>query len=139
MDLMNFIKKNKEKLIMLSGFLVVLCLGFVSGCFYSSEQVNNYDVIIEDSSQGCKDLFNSKIVNNNFNNTPQVRGDQNKIDDFILQNKTGAFVASKNSKIYHSSNCQYVKRIKEENKIWFQSIEEAEKKGYEAHSCIKGE
>lgn len=39
-------------------------------------------------------------------------------------------VVSKNSNKYHYSWCAGAKRIKEENKIWFNSVQEAESGGY---------
>lgn len=42
----------------------------------------------------------------------------------------GKVVASKNGTKYYLPNCPSVKRIKEENKIWFASIEEAKQAGY---------
>ena len=39
---------------------------------------------------------------------------------------TTSFVASVNSDVYHVSSCFYVDRIKESNRIWFTSAEEAE-------------
>lgn len=42
----------------------------------------------------------------------------------------GAYVASKNSDKYHLPWCSGAQRIKEANKIWFASKEEAEAAGY---------
>lgn len=42
---------------------------------------------------------------------------------------TTSFVASVNSDVYHVSSCFYVDRIKESNRIWFTSAEEAEASG----------
>lgn len=42
----------------------------------------------------------------------------------------GNFVASKNGAKYYRPDCAGVKRIKEENKIWFDSAEEARARGY---------
>ena len=138
---LDLIKNNQEKIFLLIGFLLILSAGFFSGYFYSQEQVDNYGVIIEDSDQDCKDLFNLEFVNNNPNSNSniisslQVKGEQDRSESADLQNKTGMFVASKNSKIYHKPDCKYVKRIKEENKIWFQSAKDAEDKGYKPHNC----
>ncbi len=140
---LDFIKNNQEKIFLLIGFFLVLSAGFFSGYFYFQEQVDNYSVIIEDSNQDCKDLFNLGSVNNNLSSSPniisssQVKGEQNESENIILQNKTEMFVASKNSKIYHLPDCKYVKRIKEENKIWFKSAKEAKEKGYSPHSCAE--
>lgn len=40
------------------------------------------------------------------------------------------YVASKNSTVFHYPDCKWAQRIKEENKIWFKTREEALKKGY---------
>ena len=48
----------------------------------------------------------------------------------------GTVVGSKNGTKYHLPWCSGAKRIKEENKIWFASIQEAEKAGYtKAGNC----
>ena len=145
----NFLKNNQEKLLLLLGFVLMFSAGFSSGYFYFQEQDDEYDIIIEDPAQECEDLFNAESAKEylapNFNSggdsdtnsSPQIKREQNKSDNINLQNKTGMFVASKNSKIYHLPDCQYVKRIKDENKIWFKSAEEAKEKGYSPHNCVK--
>lgn len=50
----------------------------------------------------------------------------------------GLYVASKNGAKYHLPTCSSAKRIKEENKIWFNSKQEAEKAGYEPAKNCKG-
>lgn len=48
----------------------------------------------------------------------------------------GQVVVSKNSTKYHLPTCAGAKAIKEENKIWFASAEEASRAGYEpAANC----
>ncbi len=42
----------------------------------------------------------------------------------------GQYVASKTGKSYHLPSCSGAKLIKEENKIWFSTKEEAEGRGY---------
>lgn len=49
---------------------------------------------------------------------------------------TGAYVASRNGSKYHLPWCSGAQRIKEENKIWFDSKEEAERRGFSpAKNC----
>lgn len=43
---------------------------------------------------------------------------------------TGGYVASKNGSKYHLPWCSGAQRIKEENKVWFETKAEAEKAGY---------
>lgn len=49
----------------------------------------------------------------------------------------GVFVASVNGKKYYRPSCKEVNRIKEENRIWFDSEEEARESGYEPSVCVK--
>lgn len=48
------------------------------------------------------------------------------------------YVGSKNSDKYHLPDCPGASRIKEENKIWFSSEEEAESLGYTPASNCDG-
>jgi hypothetical protein len=49
----------------------------------------------------------------------------------------GQFVASKSGAKYHPvTGCSYADRIKEENRIYFNTAKEAESAGYEPSSCI---
>ena len=43
---------------------------------------------------------------------------------------TGSFLASKSGKVYYPSTCKSSNRIKEENRIYFKSAQEAEHLGY---------
>ena len=54
----------------------------------------------------------------------------------IIGSAKGQFVASKSGTAYHLPWCPGAQKIKEENKIWFQSKEEAESRGYKpAGNC----
>jgi hypothetical protein len=50
----------------------------------------------------------------------------------------GTYVASKSGSAYHFPWCSGAQRIKEENKIWFETKEEAEQAGYRPASNCKG-
>ena len=50
----------------------------------------------------------------------------------------GQFVASKNGTKYYFPWCSGTTRIKEENKVWFQTVDEAKKAGYQPSSTCKG-
>ena len=137
----DFLKNNQEKIFLLLGFIFVFFTGAFSSYFYFQEQDDRNNITIEDASQDCQDLFKensaNKYIESNSNSSAQVMGEQTKLENTIPQNKTGMFVASKNSKIYHLPDCQYAKRINEGNKIYFKSAEEAREKGYSPHSCVE--
>lgn len=49
---------------------------------------------------------------------------------------SGKYVASKSGTAYHLPNCPGAAKIKESNKVWFQTREEAEERGYKpAANC----
>lgn len=50
--------------------------------------------------------------------------------------KNGTFVASKSGSVYYAIWCSGVSRIREENKVWFQTKEAAKAQGYRpAKNC----
>lgn len=53
-------------------------------------------------------------------------------------NESGSIVASKSGTKYHFPWCSGALRIKEENKIWFNTIEEARAAGYTPAANCKG-
>jgi hypothetical protein len=57
-------------------------------------------------------------------------------DGADLSQGTCAFIASRNSKLFHASTCAVVKRIKPENKLCFKNAVEAEARGLKP-GCLK--
>lgn len=57
-----------------------------------------------------------------------IKADEINLGDITAS--VGVFIASKNGTAYYLPSCSGVSRIKEENKIWFSSREEAESLGY---------
>ncbi len=51
--------------------------------------------------------------------------------------KPGKFIASSNSTYYHSAKCDWAKKISAKNRVWLKSKEDARKKGYKQHTCLK--
>lgn len=51
---------------------------------------------------------------------------------------SGVFVGSKSGKVYYPPWCAAVKRIHDENKIWFASKDDAEAKGYRPSTSCQG-
>ena len=75
-------------------------------------------------------LFASQ--NSQLNNTENEQGIASTPD------VDGLLVASQTGAKYHFPWCSGALRIKEENKVWFKSREEAEKAGYTPASNCKG-
>lgn len=49
----------------------------------------------------------------------------------------GKYLASIRGAVYHVPKCDWAKKISKKSRIWFKSDEEARKKGYKKHSCLK--
>jgi len=51
--------------------------------------------------------------------------------------KPGKYVASKKGAKYHVAKCDWAKKINKNNRVWFDTEQEAKKKGYKACNCVK--
>jgi len=49
----------------------------------------------------------------------------------------GKLIASSRSNVYHLPKCEWAKKIKKERRAWFKNAEEAEERGFRAHSCLQ--
>ena len=49
----------------------------------------------------------------------------------------GKYIASKTGVKYHVPKCDWAKRIKKSNAVWFNSKEAAKKAGYKKDACVK--
>ncbi len=102
--------------------LVALCLiglgGFILEKIISTETSRKGELrIVQNSNGGSGGVGNATATNETIR---------------------GMYVASKTGAAYYLPWCGSVKRIKEENKIWFSSREEAEATGYKPAANCKG-
>ena len=51
--------------------------------------------------------------------------------------KPGKYIASKTGAKFHAPKCDWAKKVKKDNAVWFDSKEEATKAGYKADSCVR--
>ena len=49
----------------------------------------------------------------------------------------GKYVASKKANKYHTAKCDWAMRISKENRIWFNTKEDAELKGFVRDKCVE--
>ncbi|MDD3006132.1 MAG: hypothetical protein PHX30_00905 [Candidatus Pacebacteria bacterium] len=140
------IDKYQVKIKILSVCVLIFSLGFACGYYYLSENKSGAEVAIEDKSADCSALFERNarvaVVSTVTASNSQNETAQDSAGMVLSETISGAevvehqFAASKNSTLYHTRNCQYVKRIKPENLVWFNSAAEAEAAGKTAHSCV---
>lgn len=138
MDIDAFAKRNQEKIKLFLGFLLIFALGFSAGNYYRDAHSSGGDIIVQDATTDCSDFFNkeAKIVDSGSVGTVAFVKSEKTAEVQESDVAIKAFAGSKNSNLYHKATCQYVKRIKAENVVWFSSTEEAEKSGRKPHSCV---
>jgi len=82
------------------------------------------------------------IIQNQEENTEALRPtlDRQNIASVVsaIQNKHGKYIASKSGTAYHFPWCAGAQKIKEANKIWFNTKEEAESRGYKPAGNCEG-
>jgi len=85
------------------------------------------------------DYSNSQfLISNSPKNTKTQVYDAKKTSTALLGQETGKFVAAINGGRYYSPWCSGAQRIKEENKVWFKTKEDAERAGYTPAKNCKG-
>tara|TARA_Y100000310_G_C20449060_1_gene699794 strand:- start:42 stop:419 length:378 start_codon:yes stop_codon:yes gene_type:complete len=123
-NITDFLIKNQDKIVNLVAFILVFVIAFLIGRLSIGERVREISV-------SRLDIIKSEVINS-VGET--VRNDSGNA---VNNAEKGQFVGSRNSDKYHPLDCSWAKRIKPENRIWFQSKEEAEKMGYSPSSCVK--
>ncbi|MDD3191004.1 MAG: hypothetical protein PHI66_04950 [Candidatus Pacebacteria bacterium] len=142
----DFIKKNRNKFNLVAGFALVFILGFACGFYYLENNRGEGLIEIIDSSGDCSSFFKSGSVKSSMMAPAGDFSASQTPDSALLESSGGVvdsnteaklFAASKNSTLYHSRDCQYVKQIKDGNAVWFSSRQEAEAAGKKPHSCVE--
>lgn len=127
--------KNEDKIILTVGIILVAAISFGAGRL-SLEFQPQEPIVIE---EGQIDFFKQALDENQTAQKAdssavlgeQIKNSQEQLD----QEKIGKFVGSVKSNKFHLPDCPYAKKIKDENKIWFDSIQDAESQGYVPAKC----
>jgi len=104
-------------------FLIFL-FGAISGFAYSKYFAR----------EGClKSFLETSSTTLNQEDIDQIRSALNGKNETL--EGSGDFIGSINSDKFYSVNCSWANRIKEENKVWFSSVEEGVNAGREFVEC----
>ena len=125
----NLIKSNKHSI------FLAFCIGLISFISYNLGQIDALQqtpIKIVETGELKAGGGNLKADIYSATKTETI---DNKAQTKVLDTRV---VASKNSDKYHYTWCAGAKKIKEENKVWFSSAQEAESRGYTlAGNCSK--
>lgn len=140
LSLKDFFVKHENRIVL---FIGVILLSFISyGIGRLSVPQPQEPITIQASSQDI--LKNNSVVKEEIkqeekNLTAQTQENIKAVKNTgLIASSAIKYVASKNGAKYHLPTCPGAKRIKEENKIWFDSKQEAEKAGYSPAKNCKG-
>lgn len=114
-----FVKPVERIMVFLSALLLAgsaYLIGFMSA---DESKVSEIQIVYPD-----------EIAIKNSNNVDKIDNNTTVSEDKLRsENSNSKIVASKNGKRYYYSNCGGVNRIKPENRIYFDTKEQAESKG----------
>ena len=124
-------QRSRDSLLFFFGVLAVGALGFEAG-FISGMSKSREPLRIELAPERAANVTTdeaSQMISNQ-----RIR--ERLGDGADLSQGACAFIASRNSKLFHASTCSVVKRIKPENKLCFKNAVEAEARGLKP-GCLK--
>ena len=130
--------KREDKVLMwvLSVFLVLL--GYMVG-YWSSETKKASPIVFSGSGAVPTILSDADIavLTDAVKPTPVAGNIANtKSGEAVLSSTSSEYVASLNGTKYYLTTCSEVKRIKEENQVFFKTEQEAIDAGYEPAACL---
>jgi len=132
-----FMQQHKAKIgPVLAGLLLFLSgwqFGRISSPYYASSTIIFQDREGSGSGGSLTELRelqaeSAALAEENNNTQPAVAG---------ASATQGQYVASVNSDLFHHKDCASAKRIKEENRVWFTTAQEALAAGFEPSTCAK--
>lgn len=130
--MLSFIHKNYAVFFLLSIFAIV-SLSFYLGYQQGSSGTKTQDEAIVFS---CPDTVLSKqSISSRSNLTASASSITTSQVSTTDSEIKGRYVGSKNGTKYYTPGCSGTNRIKPENYVWFQSVEDATLQGYTKGSC----
>ncbi|MDO8496624.1 MAG: hypothetical protein Q7S43_04235 [bacterium] len=119
--LLNIIKSSQYHIFLAS------CIGLIAFISYNLGQIDALQQTpIKIVESGVLKAGSNSLKADIYSAT-QTEAIDNKAQTKVLDTRV---MASKNSDKYHYTWCAGAKKIKEENKVWFSSAQEAETNGY---------
>ena len=146
-NIKKFFKENEADIILVIGVILISLISFGGGWLLgnSSKLTESSEIKIEEVSPKELQASPTKLEKEKSNKQretstqPQTEEQKTPLQEEQKESDTTGqkkFVASKNGSVYHYPWYPGAQQIKEENKIYFNSKEEAEKAGYRpAKNC----
>ena len=124
--LIKFCKENNRDLFLAAVIILVATISFGLGRL-SKIREEKTPITIENISTSTEIIANTSSQPSTLSQRGRLTVGEDKI-----------FLASKNGKKYYYAWCESANVIKEQNRVWFSTADEAEKSGYEPAANCKG-
>lgn len=135
-NLKQFFKDNEADIILVVGVMLIALISFGAGWLLGNSSDFSKEIKIEEPSP---EKLKAEVVNpsaEKISSEGDNSDNESTANNEAESDEEKEIVASKNGSVYHYIWCSGAKRIKEENKIYFKSKEEAEAAGYRpAQNC----
>jgi len=122
--------------------VLLIALGFIAGRWMSLNQETTPIIFQEAPGDVSSSVSPEELTNLTKNTETPVggapRGTSAPRPAPVGESTAlGAFVASANGQKYYFPDCPETRRVNDENKIWFDTAEEAEESGYQPSACVQ--
>jgi len=135
-NIIKFIKKSQERFLFLVIIILVALISFRAGILKEREEKTSDIKVLVNQTKPITENEKKAIA---LGTAVQRKGLIEEIQPSINQGglkENCNFIGSINSDKYHTPNCHWSKRIKEENIVCFESAKEADNKNYQPCSCV---
>lgn len=120
-----YLVKHQDSFVLLLGGIAVIALAFEAGIIQGSSRIKPPLRVELAPEAVVSELSRSALVESD----PKKSTLSSIEEKAIERSGECAFVASRNSKLYHAASCGVVKRIKPVNRLCFKNADEALKRG----------
>jgi hypothetical protein len=126
-----FVKPIERFLLIISAILIAVSMYFIGNMTALESQSSEIQIIYPDAIAIQSDKIDNNPENSKTNTEIQK-------DNIVKPNSNQSqIIASKNGKRYYYKNCGGINRIKTENRIYFETEQQAEAKGLTLASGCK--
>jgi hypothetical protein len=132
-----FVKSYQERCLFIVVVILVALISFRAGGLREKEsQSSDIKISINEGTNLTEEekkllALGTAVQRKGLADETQVLGENKTVKSIENCN----FIGSKNSDKYHTPDCHWSEKIKEENRVCFETIEEARGKGYQAAGC----
>lgn len=135
--LIKFCKDNNKELYLSVVIIMVATISFGLGRL-SKIREEKTPITIEDRGLNANSPLSTSNVDSAKTSDKNVTEKMLEQDFGNISQSQKIFVASKNGKKYYYAWCESANVIKEQNRVWFATKEEAEKAGYQPAANCRG-